>query len=67
MFKFIVVGTIATFASANHHKTHPHPVNRDLIAEIKAKATTWKPLELEENPLKNYSAGEVMGLLGTKI
>ena len=50
MLKFVLVGTVAALASANHH-TKVHPINVDIIEEIKAKADTWQPLELIENPL----------------
>jgi spore maturation protein SpmA len=36
MYKLVLVGTIAAFVSG-----HIHPVNEDIIAQIKAKATTW--------------------------
>lgn len=58
MFKLIVVGTVFTFAAAYH------PVNQDLVDEIKAKATTWEPMEVHENPLANKSIDEIRGLLG---
>lgn len=61
MFKLVVIGTIAAFASAFH------PVNQDIVDQIKAKATTWVPLEVHENPLSQKTAEEVMGLLGTRV
>jgi cathepsin B len=60
MFRLITVGTVMAFAVA-----HIHPVNQDIIDEIRAKATTWVPMELEENPLHHMSFDQVAGLLGT--
>jgi len=64
MFKFVFAGSVAAVASTT---SLTHPISDELIADIKVKATTWQPAELEENPLRNLSHGEVMGLLGTKI
>jgi hypothetical protein len=36
MFKLVVVGTILVSAYANHH-----PINEDIIKEIKEKASSW--------------------------
>jgi cathepsin B len=66
MFKFVLAGTVATVATATHHSTNHH-INDQIVSDIKAKATTWVPMEIEENPLKNLSHGEVMGLLGTIV
>jgi C1A family cysteine protease len=44
-----------------------HPVNEDIVKEIKAKATTWHPHEVHENPLSKMEAGHVYGLLGAKV
>lgn len=62
MFKLAVLGSVAALATA-----HYHPVNEDLVNEIKAKADTWVPLEVHENPLSNFSSEHVFGLLGSKI
>jgi cathepsin B len=62
MFKLAVVGTVAALATAKHH----HPINHDIVNEVKAKAQTWTAHEAHENPLKDMSLGEIYGLLGTK-
>ena len=62
MLKLVIVGTIATLATAIYH-----PVNNDLVADIKEKADTWTPFEVHENPLGKRSVHELMGLLATKI
>jgi len=46
---------------------HFHPVNEHIIKEIKSKATTWVPMELEENPLHHMTIDQVKGLLGTIV
>src|SRR5687767_2973728 len=62
MFKLAVVGTVAAVASATNH-----PINADVVNQIKEKATSWVPFEAHENPLANLSVGEIFGLLGTKM
>jgi len=62
MFKLAVIGTVATMALAKHH-----PINHDIVNEIKQKATTWIPHEVHENPLAKLSVEEALGLLGTKV
>jgi hypothetical protein len=62
MLKLVIVGTIMSVISAFHH----HPVNEDLVREIKQKATTWEPFEVEENPLRHFDAKHFYtGLVGT--
>ncbi len=60
MYKLVLVGTVLGLISAQ-----VHPVNKEIIAEIRAKASTWEPMDLEENPLYYKSIDEVRGLLGT--
>jgi hypothetical protein len=36
-----------------------HPVNEDIIAQIKERATTWEPMEIEENPLHHMTEEQV--------
>jgi GMP synthase-like glutamine amidotransferase len=36
-----------------------------MVDEIKAKATSWVPHEVDENPLANYSVEDIVGLLGS--
>lgn len=62
MYKLVIVGTIAAFAAA-----HKHPVNPDIVNEIKQKASTWTPMEVHENPLSKLTIEQVKGLLGTQI
>jgi hypothetical protein len=63
MFKLVIVGTIAAFAAA----TINHPVNKEIVEDIKQKTSQWVPMEPEENPLAQYSTNHILGLLGTKI
>lgn len=64
MLKFVIVGTIAAVASAG---ASFHPVSKEMVEEIKARATTWVPFEVEENPLKDVPLENLIGLLGTKV
>jgi len=60
MLKLVFVGTILSLASAYH------PVNHELVEEIKQKAS-WTPLEIHENPFAHKSYDEIKGLLGTVL
>jgi hypothetical protein len=44
-----------------------HPIREDLVNEIKQKASTWTPMEVNENPLSNRSKDELLGLLGSRL
>jgi C1A family cysteine protease len=59
MFKLVVVGIVALTAFASHH-----PINGDIVADIKTKATTWVPHEVNENPLAGKTHDELKALLG---
>jgi C1A family cysteine protease len=61
MYKLVVVGTILATTSAHYD----HPVNEEIIEQIKARATTWVPMEIEDNPLHHMTADQARGLLGT--
>lgn len=41
-----------------------HPVRQDIVEEIKAKATTWKPMEVHENLLSLVPADDIQSKLG---
>ena len=64
MLKLVIVGMVATIAVASDYT---HPVNQNMVDQIKAKATTWYPAEVHENPLSKMKAKKLMGLLGTHI
>lgn len=59
MFKLAVVGTVAAYVAAK-----VHPINEDIVKEIKAKATTWTAHEVNENPLRHHTVESLQGLLG---
>jgi hypothetical protein len=60
MYKLVLVGTIMASAFA-----HIHPINEHIIEEIKQKAKSWKPMEIESNPLHHMTIEQVQGLLGS--
>lgn len=62
MFKLVIIGTIATASLALYH-----PVNEDIVKEIREKATNWIPMDVSENPLNKYEAEHVQSLMGTHI
>ena len=61
MLKLTTVASVValTLADANH------PVNEDIVKEIKEKTDLWEPVEPSENPFKDMTNKEVYGLLGT--
>jgi C1A family cysteine protease len=63
MYKLVVIGTIAAFASAQLR----HPVNTQIVNDIKQKASTWFPSEVDQNPLSKLTIDEIKGLLGTIV
>jgi len=63
MLKLVIVGTVVAFATA--HNGNGHPVHHGIVEDIKAKATSWTPFEVESNPLKKYTGDQVRALLGT--
>lgn len=43
-----------------------HPVNEQIVNEIKEKAT-WTPMETEENPFAYMSIEQIKGMMGAKL
>ena len=41
-----------------------HPVREDIVEEIKLKATSWKPREVNENHLRHVPADKIHGRFG---
>lgn len=62
MFKLAFVGSVAAFAYAQEH-----PVNADIVNEIKQKTNLWKPKQVEKNPLKYHTVDNLLGRLGTSL
>jgi len=60
MFKLVIIGTVVALASASSH-----PINKMIVNDIRQRTNRWEAHDLETNPLKNYSYGKLMGLLGT--
>jgi cathepsin B len=61
MFKLIVIGTIAAFASATH------PVSEEMVAHIKSKTSLWQPHDTESNPFKDLTKEQLFARCGTYI
>lgn len=59
--KLVIVGTVALVASALH------PVSEPMVNSIKEKTRLWEPIEHQENPFKDYTKEDLMGMLGTYI
>lgn len=57
----ILVGMAVLSSSA----TTDHPVNQDMVNDIKSKTDKWIPREPSENPLVNYTHWQLHGMLGT--
>jgi cathepsin B len=59
--KFVLLGLlIASALSASH------PVNHEIVAEIKANAN-WIPMEPEENPFAYMPVEDIKAMMGTKL
>lgn len=41
-----------------------HPVRQEIVDEIKMKATSWKPKEVNKNHLRHIDVSKSMGHLG---
>jgi cathepsin B len=61
MLKLVIVGTIAAFAYAEH------PVNQEIVNEIRNSNALWTPYDISENPFANYSMEQIKALLGTVV
>ena len=60
--KFVIIALLVAFAVAEMH-----PVNHQIVAEIKEKATTWVPMEPEENPFAYMPIEQIKAMMGTKL
>ena len=60
MFKFVIIGTVVALASAQSH-----PVNKQIVQEIRERTHRWEAYDVETNPFRNYTFGKLMSLLGT--
>jgi len=59
--KFIVLALVVALAFAEMH-----PVNEQIVSEIKEKAT-WTPMETEENPFAYMPLEQIKAMMGTKL
>lgn len=60
--KFIIVALLlvsAVFAR--------HPVNKEIVEEIRRSTNLWTPVDPEENIFRFHSNEQIQGMLGTKI
>lgn len=58
MNKLVILGSVAAAAVA-------HPISLEMANKVKESASTWEPYAPHENPLKDLSHEQLMGLLGT--
>lgn len=69
MLKLAVLGTAVLVANAKKFdkisQMNEHPVNEEIVNEVKMMATSWIPHETHENPLSRLSLTQLKGLLGT--
>ena len=61
MYKLIIIGTIAAFAAATH------PINENIVREIRSKTRAWKAHEPHQNPLSNWTLEDIQARLGTIV
>jgi cathepsin B len=44
-----------------------HPVNHQIVSEIREKATTWTPMDPEDNPFTFMPIEQIKAMMGTKL
>jgi len=49
--KTLILLALVAFASAED----THPINHDIVNDIKEKTDIWEPYDPHQNPLKDYS------------
>jgi cathepsin B len=59
--KFLIIALLVACALAEMH-----PVNHQIVAEIKEKAT-WTPMEVENNPFAFMPIEQIKAMMGTKL
>lgn len=60
--KFVIIALMllaATFAR--------HPINKEIVEEIKRSTTQWWPVEPEDNIFQFHNAEQITSMLGTKM
>jgi len=62
MYKLVVVGAVLSAAYATYH-----PINEDIVKDIKSKTSHWTPMATTKNPLSKYSVQQLKGMMGTQI
>lgn len=62
--KTLLILGVATVLNA---RTTDHPINDDIVKEIKNKTKAWTPYEPGENPLLNYTHPMLHQILGTNL
>jgi hypothetical protein len=65
MFKLVIVGTVCALSAMVTGKSHP--INNNIVAEIKAKAQGWEAHSTESNPLRHHTSEELLNLVGTNL
>jgi len=65
MFKLVIVGTVCALSAMVSGKSHP--INNNIVAEIKAKAQGWEAHTAETNPLRHHSREELLNMVGTNL
>ena len=60
MLKLVIVGTVFAVAQAIQH-----PINREIVSQIRERTHRWVAHDVETNPLRNRTYFDLKGLLGT--
>ena len=60
--KLVILAILVAFAASEMHS-----VKQAMVDQIKAKATTWTPMEPEENPFAYMTIEEIKSMMGTKL
>eukprot|EP00350_Pseudokeronopsis_sp_OXSARD2_P004237 CAMPEP_0170540092 /NCGR_PEP_ID=MMETSP0211-20121228/115_1 /TAXON_ID=311385 /ORGANISM="Pseudokeronopsis sp., Strain OXSARD2" /LENGTH=308 /DNA_ID=CAMNT_0010842371 /DNA_START=21 /DNA_END=950 /DNA_ORIENTATION=- len=55
---------VGMVASVTLGQEELHPIRDEVVEHIRENAKTWKPREVNENPLSKYTLDELKGMLG---
>lgn len=63
--KLLIISTVAAVSSLP--VMSEHPVNQQMVDEIKAKTNKWQPMDPSMNPLSQVKHDDLHMMLGTRI
>lgn len=67
MYKLTVVGLVVAVATAMPVNHKNHPINNEIVSAIRQTTSAWEAHTPEENPLRNLTREQLLGLVGTYV